>query len=246
MELDQTFNKDAHRSTGPAGAAGENLALIYQEVLTVISRLRTNRQAVMNARAFRGSMKTALSNAEADAARKGYKPADVRLATFAAVLFLDESIENGNNPLFADWHRMPLQQELFGELASREIFFQCIDRLLARRDAPQDADVVEVFGQCLLLGYRGQYSASGPEGVRPVLAAIADKVQRIRGARPLAPDAAPPQDAVLPPLPDPWVRPLIFGALGALFLAILFFAGFKFALLSGASGLHSLDLVALH
>jgi type IV/VI secretion system ImpK/VasF family protein len=246
MDIDKTIIGEAHRSNAPAGSTGENLALVYQEVLTVISRLRTNRQAVVNARAFRSSMKAALSAAEADAVRKGYTSADARLATFAAVLFLDESIENGNNPLFADWPQMPLQQELFGERASREIFFQCIDRLLSRRDSSQDADVVEVFAQCVLLGYRGQYSESGQEGVRPVLAAITDKVQRIRGPRPLAPDAAPLADAVLPPLPDPWVRPLIFGTLAALFLAGLFFAGVKFALLSGASGLHSIDLLALH
>jgi len=48
----------------------ENLALLYQEILTVISRLRANRQAVMDAGAFRSSMKAALAAAEAEATRK--------------------------------------------------------------------------------------------------------------------------------------------------------------------------------
>lgn len=221
-----------------------NLALVYQEILTVISRLRSNPQAVMDAKGFRRSMKAALAAAEADATRKGYTPEDARLAAFAVVAFLDESAGNASDPSFADWSHMPLQEELFGEHTSGEIFFQCVDRLLARGDSPQDADVLEVFALCLLLGYRGRYSAGEQEDVRPVITTIADKVQRIRGPRRLAPDGAPPQDAVLQPPPDPWVRALILGTLGALFLAVLFFVGFKVALLAGASGLHSIGPLA--
>ena len=231
---------------GRQGPRRENLALAYQEILTVITRLRANRQAMMDTGALRSSMKAALAAAEADATRKGYTPEDARLATFAVVAFLDESVENAHNPNFADWIRMPMQEEMFGEQISGEIFFQCIDRLLARSDSPEDADVLEVFALCLLLGYRGRYATSGQEGTRPIVTTIADKVQRIRGPRRLAPDWAPLQDAVLQPPYDPWVRALILGTLGALVLAALFFVGFKVALLSGASGLHSIGLLAPH
>jgi type VI secretion system protein ImpK len=228
------------------GRRKDNLALVYQEILTVITRLRVSRQAVMDAGAFRSSMKAALSAAEADAIRKGFLSEDARLATFAVVAFLDESVEALNEPNFAEWSRLPMQEELFGEHTSGEIFFQCIDRLLARSDSPEDADVLEVFALCLLLGYHGRYSTSGQEGVRTTITAIADKVQRIRGPRRLAPDWAPAQDAVLEPPQDPWVRALIFGTLGALFLAVLFFVSFKVALLSGASALHSISLLTPH
>ena len=224
----------------------ENLALVFQEILTVITRLRMSRQAVMDTGAFRSSMKTAVTAAQADATRKGYTPEGARLATFAVVAFLDESVENTNDPNFADWSRHSMQEELFGDPTSGEIFFQCIDRLVARTDSPEDADVLEVFALCLLLGYRGRYSMSGPDGVRAAVTSILEKVQRIRGPRRLAPDWTPGQDAVLQPPRDPWVRALIFGTLGALFLAVLFFVGFKVALLSGASGLHSLDLLTPH
>jgi len=240
MSIDDTPITNAPGAGVQPSPRRENLALIYQEVLTVIVRLRTNRQAVKNAGAFRSSMKTALASAEADATAKGYAPADARLATFAVVTFLDESVEKGNHPLFADWPRLPLQEELFGERASGDVFFQCIDRLLARSDSAEDADVLEVFSLCLLLGYRGRYSSSGPEGVRPVITSIREKVQRIRGPRPLAPAWAPPRDAALPLSPDPWVRALLLGMLGALILTILFFLGFKVALHSGAVALHSL------
>ena len=225
----------------------ENLALIYQEVLTAITRLRTNRQAATDAGAFRNQMKAATKAAESEATSKGYPVEDTRLATFALVAFLDESILNSNNPVFADWPRMPLQEELFGGHTAGEIFFQCIDRLLAHSDSPQLADTLEVFALCLLLGYRGRYSLSGQEGVRTVLEAMADKIQRIRGGvRPLSPNWSPPQDAVRLRAYDPWVRRLAFGAAGFLLLALLLFVGFKLTLMSGASGLHSAASITTH
>jgi type VI secretion system protein ImpK len=229
------------QSFPPAPAQGrENLALIYQEVLTAVARFRSNRQAATDARAFRNQIKAALSAAESAALAKAYPAEETRLATFAVVAFLDESILNSNNPLFADWPRMPLQEELFGGHTAGEIFFQCIDRLLPRSDSPQLADVLEVFALCLLLGYRGRYSLSGQEGIRTVLEAIADKMQRIRGGmRPLSPNGLPLQEAVRSRAYDPWVRRLAFGAVGVLLLALILFVGFKFSLMSGASGLHS-------
>ena len=228
-------------SQSPRPAQGrENLALIYQEVLTAITRFRSNRQVATDAGVFRNQMKAAIRAAEAAAMASAYPVEDTRLATFAVVAFLDESILNSGNPVFADWPRMPLQEELFGGHTAGEIFFHCIDRLLARGDSAQVADVLEVFALCLELGYRGRYSLSGQEGVRPVLGAIAEKMQRIRGGPgPLSPNWAPPQDAVRTKAYDPWARRLAFGALGILLLALVLFVGFKFSLMSGASGLHS-------
>jgi type VI secretion system protein ImpK len=245
-----------NQNLAPAPAAGaggpassprrENLGVIYQEILTAITRLRSSRQAVADVGAFRQSMKAALAAAEADATRKGYTTEDARLATFAVVSLLDESIMKTNDPHFADWAGLSMLGELFGSRSSEDIFFQCIDRLLEGGDSPRDADVLEVFGLCLLLGYQGPYRTRGPEGLRSIVTSILNKVQSIRGPRPTAPDWVPQPDAVLPPPQDPWVRALVFGTSGALFLAVVFFLGFKVALLSGASGLHSIASLAPH
>lgn len=227
-------------SASPAQVAGRsNLALIYQEILTAITRFRSNRQAVQDAGSFRAQVKTAIGAAEAEATKKGYAADDVRLATFAVVAFLDESILNSNNPLFTDWPRMPLQEELFGVHQAGEMFFNCIDRLMAKEDSPQSADVLEIYALCLWLGYRGRYSMSGQEAVRSVASTVTEKLQHIRGGpRPLAPNWAPPKDAVQQKSSDPWVKALLIGALGALLIAVLSFGVFKFVLISGASGLH--------
>ena len=227
--------------TAAQGAGRVNLALVYQEILTAITRFRSNRQAVSDAASFRAQIKGAIGVAEAEATRRGYPADDVRLATFAVVAFLDESILNSNNPIFADWPRMPLQEELFGVHTAGEMFFQCVDRLMAKGDAPLTADVLEIYALCLLLGFRGRYSISGQESVRAIAANVAEKLQHLRGGpRALASNWAPPKDAVKQKAPDPIVSALMFGALGALVLAVLFFVGFKFILISGASGLHSL------
>src|SRR5260370_12796570 len=92
----------------------ENLALMLQEVLTAIVRLRSNRQAVSDANSFRIHMREALKLADQEARKRGYNSDAIQLAVFAVVAFLDESILNSRNPLFADWPRKPLQEELFG------------------------------------------------------------------------------------------------------------------------------------
>ncbi len=224
-----------------ATPARANLALSYQEILTAIARFRSNRQAVTDATTFREQIKTGIGAAEAEATRKGYAAEDVRLATFAVVALLDESILNSNNPLFADWPRMPLQEELFGVHTAGEMFFHCIDREMAKEDSPQSADVLEIYALCLLLGYRGRYSMSGQESVRAIASQVAEKLLRRRGGlRPLSLNWAPPKEVVRGKATDPLVRGLLWGTLGALFLAIVLFVGFKFLLISGASGLHAI------
>ncbi len=56
----------------------ENLAYIYQQILTVIVRVRQNRQAVSDANAFRANIQAGLRAAEKDAVKKAYSPDDIR------------------------------------------------------------------------------------------------------------------------------------------------------------------------
>src|SRR5215472_9070469 len=110
----------------------ENLALIFQEVLTAIERLRANRQGVTDANAFRHHTHEALRTAANQALATGYTADDARFATFATVAFLDESVLNSQNPIFADWVRKPLQEELFGTHVAGEVFFQNLQKLVGR------------------------------------------------------------------------------------------------------------------
>lgn len=229
----------------PARTSGkrrtDNLALIFQEILTVIVRVRGNRQPVTDGNKFRNDMRNALRNTEKDAITRAYMPEDARFATFAVVAFLDESILNSNNPAFSDWARMPLQEELYGHQLAGETFFQNIERLLGRTDTHDLADVLEVYLLCLLLGYRGRYELSGPESLRPIIDSVSEKITRIRGPLPgFSPSWAVPEGAVVTAGPDPWINRLMWTAVITVGVTVVFFVLFKILLSIGSSGLHSL------
>jgi type VI secretion system protein ImpK len=217
----------------PTNRRRDNLAIVFQNLLTVIVRLRGNRQVINDAQAFRSQMQSALRAAEKEGISKLYPPEDVRLATFAIVAFLDESILNSSNPAFSDWPRMPLQEEMFGHHRAGEVFFENIERLLTRGDSHGVADLLEVYSLCILLGYKGKYGLSDLDSVRPVLDAIAEKIRRVRGPLPgLSPAWGIPEGNIQTSKADPWIRRLAYGALAGVFIALLFFVIFK-ALLSG-------------
>ena len=136
-------SRDASREQGHR-RHGE-LALALQEVLTATVRLRANRQVAADAESFRRHIKHVLAASEESARRAGYAGEDVKLALFAVVAFLDESVLNSAQPMFADWPRKPLQEEIFGGHMGGESFFRHLHQLLARQDADDLADVLEVF-----------------------------------------------------------------------------------------------------
>jgi type VI secretion system protein ImpK len=222
-------------------ARPDNLALLFQEVLTAIVRLRSNRQQLTDAESFRYHMREALKSAAQEARnRAGYSGEDIRMATLAVVGFLDESVLNTRNPLFADWPRKPLQEELFGIHMAGEVFFQNLEQLLGRTDSTDLADLLEVHYLCLLLGYTGRYSGSRGGELQAVMAATADKIRRIRGASgDLSPSWAP-QGEVARVAKDRWVRTLMIAAVVSLLLTVILFVSFKVSLGSGASDVSSI------
>ncbi|MFB3815810.1 MAG: DotU family type IV/VI secretion system protein [Terriglobales bacterium] len=227
-------------STGPE-QRGWNLALAFQEALTAVVRVRFGRQSVANADMFRAHIKESLKAAAQEAMTRGYSPEDVQLALYAIVAFIDESVLNCHQPVFADWPRLPLQEELFGGHVAGESFFDNLQRVLSRTDFVQAADLLEIFYLCLLLGYKGRYAVTGSGELGGILNAVRDKIQRIRGVSGgLSPRWTLPAEAVRTAQSDPWVKRMVWTAVGCLVLALLLWGGFKAGLISGASELHAL------
>lgn len=172
----------------PPNRRVENMALVFQEALTVIVRLRSKKQPVADSKKFRADMRAALQRSGSEAARIGYTPEDARLATAAVTAFLDESISNSGNPTFSEWSSAPLHDELYGQQDAGEAFARHLKRLLERDDSQDLADVLEVYLLCLLLGYMGNYNSGdlegepreGQEGRPAIVNQVAGRIQQIR------------------------------------------------------------------
>jgi type VI secretion system protein ImpK len=224
----------------PQPLRSENLALSFQELLTVGERLRCNRQTVADASSFRAQIWAAVKTASDHARNRGYPQEDIELATFAVIAFVDESILNLRSPIFADWPRQPLQEERYGHHVAGEIFFQNLQKLLLRDDSPQLSDLLEVYYLCLMLGFAGRYSLGGRGELQAIMQQTADKLQRIRRTSAiLSPDAQPPADQVRQTSGDSVARALMFVAIGCAVLAIALFIIFKVMLGNGVQDLRT-------
>jgi type VI secretion system protein ImpK len=211
----------------------ESLALIFQEVLTAVERFRAGRQGISDAASFRQASHEALRLATHQALTVGYTAEDVKLASFALVAFLDESVLASQNPVFADWPRQPLQEELFGTHVAGETFFAHLQQLLTRQDSPDLADVLEVHFLCMVLGFCGRYSGGYRTELQQIMNVTADKIRRIRGRLgPLSPAGLPPAEAVQVKV-DPWIRRLGIAAIGCAALLVVLFIVYKLVLSSG-------------
>jgi len=228
-------------AVGTVGAKTENLALIFQELFTAAIRLRSGRQEVQDADQFRAQVMQAIRMADQNAKSRGYVDTDIQLGVFAVVAFLDESILNLRQPVFKDWVRKPLQEELFGRHVAGEIFFESLNKLLGRRDAPETADILEVYYLSMLLGYLGKYSISSRGELKSLMMQTAEKIQRIRKTPAYwSPNWALPEDGGTLRMDDPWVKRLVWALAGIAVFAVLLFAIYRFLLSSGISTVETL------
>jgi type VI secretion system protein ImpK len=224
---------------GTAGWTGHRrgqLALVLQEAFTAAVRVRADRQVAADANAFRTHVKQMLAVADQEARRLGYTSGDVKSAVYAYIVFLDEAVLNSTQPMFADWPRKPLQEEIFGGHMGGEVFFKNLQELLERQDADDLADVLEVYQLCLLLGFQGRHSLGGQGELRGLLESVSQKLLRIRGGfRELSPAWAPPKDEKIPTPKDKWLRIIAIAGVSIFALAVVLFLVFTLSLGSGVS-----------
>jgi type VI secretion system protein ImpK len=217
----------------------ENLALIFQEILVGGERLRSGRQTVSDPAVFRQQVIDALKMADQQARNQGFNAEDIKLAIFAVVAFIDESVLNLRLPVFADWPRRPLQEELFGHHIAGEVFFKNLQELLGKNDSQDLADLLEVYLLCLLLGFAGRYSLGDRGELRAITNTTEDKIRRIRGgAGVLSPAWELPKETLQAPGADPLVKKIGIAAAACFALALILFVAYKMVLGSGLSSLN--------
>jgi type VI secretion system protein ImpK len=178
-------------------------------------------------------MREAIRNAIQESRNQaGYSADDIKMATLALVGFLDESVLNTRNPIFADWPRKPLQEELFGIHMAGELFFRNLEQLLGRPDSADLADLLEIHYLCLLLGYAGRYSMGGSAELQAVTSTTGDRIRRIRGVTTDPFMEILKEQEVVREVKDPWVKRLAIIAASCFVLMLVLFAIFKLTLKS--------------
>jgi type VI secretion system protein ImpK len=218
-----------------------SLTLSFQDVITVILRMRYGTQRVADAAGFRVSIRKMIAAAVQEIRGLGYSDASSHMALYAIIGFLDESVLNSQDPTFADWARRPLQEEMFGGHFAGETFFRQIADLLNAPESTEVADVLELHAICLLLGYRGKYAFGDAGEIHGILSRIRDKILRIRGPLALARLSEVPEIKLVAKR-DKWVVGLWVTA-AALVLCIL--AAFAIYTLTLGSGLRTIQQSAL-
>jgi type VI secretion system protein ImpK len=172
--------EDLSKNAGAAHSS-ENLALLYQGLLTGIVRMQAGRQRITDGESFRRRTKSALQDVERDAIAAGYDGEDIRDTHFAIVAFLDSVVLHSNDPVRAEWERRTLQEELFGQAVAGVVFFEKLERFRARRDSERLADILEVYLLCLLLGFEGRYSGGLRGDLESIVETVRRRIDDIRG-----------------------------------------------------------------
>ncbi|NNF25903.1 MAG: DotU family type IV/VI secretion system protein [Gemmatimonadetes bacterium] len=204
------------------GRGGE-LALGLQEAFTVLVRLRAGRQIGSDSDSFRTHVKALLTAAHKDLVGAGYSEDSIRLAIYAYVAFLDESILGSGQAMFSGWSRQPLQEEVFGDHTAGETFFQNLVTLLERPATTDTCDVIEVYQLCLLVGFKGRYRED-PLQLERFQEAARQRIEGARGTgRELAAQWSHPMGESVSGPRDPWVKTLLIGAASLATLCLVTF-----------------------
>jgi len=154
MSVEQTIDKK------------KNLPDIASECFILILQLRATNDygsaAILKSRVIE-----MFDKFENSARRIGIDNERVRLAKFALVAFLDETIISSEWTEKNEWLTEPLQIKLFDTFNAGEEFFTNMSNLRQRTSA--NKDVLEIYYLCLSLGFKGKYQLQSPENLRRII-----------------------------------------------------------------------------
>jgi type VI secretion system protein ImpK len=220
----------------------DRLALLYEGILTVASRIRTGRQQLLDPEEFRHRMKKTLDQVAVTATKRGYSRRGIEEATFAVVAFLDEAILTAPDVGSINWVGKTLAEELFNERSAGELFFKRLDALRTHRDSQDLAEILEVHQLCLLLGYEGKYAGGAKGELQQLMANLRERIERILGKEPeLSPDVEPDKPLARPVTPvDTLSQRLRWIVLAMFLLSMVCYIGFSANLHNKLNEIHQL------
>lgn len=158
---------------------GDNLVNIATPVLELIMKIRVG--IVQPSNDLRATMDELLKVVEQDAQRAGFRDSLVQTTKFALAAFADETVLTADFPLRHEWEKYPLQLEYFGEQLAGVKFYERLEELM--KSPEENADVIEVYYLCLLVGYKGKYKIYFEDQLRGVIERVEDCLRRVNRLR---------------------------------------------------------------
>jgi type VI secretion system protein ImpK len=208
----------------------DNLALLFQGFLVVVVRVQSKREKIGEAVNFRRKMKAALQETERRATALNYDFQDTQDAKLAVVAFLDEVILASDDPMRGEWMRFTLAQDLLGQPAAGEVFFERLEGVLrSAKEGNRLADVLEVYLLCLVLGFEGKYSGDRKAELHAVIERTRLRIETIRQQRGkrLSPEGRLPEELLPAAGPKPGWHILTLSAAAAGGVVLVLFVIFK-------------------
>ena len=155
--------------------SGSDFASLAAPVFELILKLRL--ESVALSPDLRPAVKNLLQETEQRAATLRYSEKQINDVKFALAAFVDETVLNTNSPLREEWEKFPLQLEYFGEHLAGVKFFEKLDELI--KSIKTEADVVEVYYLCMLLGYKGKYKVYMEDQLQELINSTAAQLKRV-------------------------------------------------------------------
>lgn len=207
--------------------ANHDLVSLAAPVLEIVLRIRAG--IVQPSVDLRQQIDALVKEMEARGATLRYPPEQVQAVKFALAAFVDETVLTADFPLRDEWEKYPLQLQYFGEHLAGVKFFERLDSMTKQTE--QNAEAIEVYYLCMLLGFKGKYKIYLEEELKGV---IRDTADRLRAAGRLRHTELSPHwrvDDQPPPPEDPglplWMK---IGGGASVGFVILAFMIFKFML----------------
>jgi type VI secretion system protein ImpK len=223
-------------------SAEKDLVSLATPVLDLVMRIRAGQ--IVPSPELRQLVDGRLKDLDARGAQLGYKEAQLQNVKFALAAFVDETVLAGGFAIRNEWERYPLQLQYFQEQFAGVKFFDRLEAML--KNAEAEADVIEVYYLCLLLGLKGKYHIYLEDQLPGVLQNVADHLQRVGRLKntilsphwKLTDQPNPPQETKVPELPA-WVKLVAAASLGLVALSYLLF---QFLLTNQANGTNEILL----
>ncbi len=142
--------------------------------------------------ALRTRLVTMFNNADAQGRESGFSQDTLAQARYAVAAFIDEMVFTSNWPSKDQWTSHPLQYEFFGEYVAGEGFFKRLEAI--RGGMPLNTDLLEVYVNCLILGFEGQYRVHEREKLRGLIEDTTREIQAKREVLPFSPHGQRPEE----------------------------------------------------